>query len=54
MTPSVATRSRMVSRDKGLAFTANLTLTTRGNKQSILILSPGTEVPEVTITLDKQ
>jgi hypothetical protein len=39
---------------KGPAFTANLTLTTRGNKQSILILSPGTEVPEVTITLDKQ
>jgi hypothetical protein len=39
---------------QGPAFTANLTLTTRGNKQSILILSPGTEVPEVSITLDKQ
>lgn len=39
---------------QGAAFTANLTLTTRGTKQSILILSPGSEVPEVTITLDKQ
>jgi hypothetical protein len=28
-------------------------LTIRGNKQSILILSPGIEVPEVTITLNK-
>jgi hypothetical protein len=37
----------------GLGFTANLTVTTRGEKQSITILSPGAEVPEVNITLEK-
>jgi hypothetical protein len=39
---------------QSLVFTANLTLTTRGDRQSILILSPGTEVPEVSITLEKR
>jgi hypothetical protein len=39
---------------QAIGFTANLTLTTRGDKQSVLILSPGAEVPEVTITLDKR
>ncbi len=34
-------------------FTASLALTTRGNRQSVVILSPGTEVPEVSITLEK-
>jgi len=38
---------------QGIGFMANLTMTTRGDKQSILILSPGAEVPEVTITLEK-
>ena len=39
---------------QSLVFNANLTLTTRGDRQSILILSPGTEVPEVSITLEKR
>jgi len=34
------------------AFSANLTLTTRGERQSVLMLSPGTEVPEVSIALE--
>jgi hypothetical protein len=38
---------------QSVGFTANLTLTTRGDRQSILILSPGTEVPEVSIALEK-
>jgi hypothetical protein len=37
-----------------LAFTSNLTLNTRGEKQSILIVTPGSEVTEVTILLDKK
>jgi hypothetical protein len=37
----------------GLGFSANLTMTTRGEKQSVTILAPGTEVPEVNITLEK-
>jgi hypothetical protein len=36
-----------------LAFTSNLTLNTRGEKQSILIVSPGSEVAEVAIMLEK-
>jgi hypothetical protein len=36
------------------AFTANLTLTTRGNRQLVQILSRGTEVPEVSMTLEKR
>jgi hypothetical protein len=36
------------------AFSADLTLTTRGNHQSVVILSPGTEVPEVDIALDRR
>jgi hypothetical protein len=39
---------------QSLSFTANLTLTTRGGRQSILILSPGTELREVSITLEKR
>ncbi len=39
---------------QSIAFTANLTLTTRGEKQSVLILSPGSEVPEVNITMEKK
>ena len=37
----------------GPGFSANLTLTTRGEHQSVVILSPGSEVPEVNITLDR-
>ena len=39
---------------QSIAFTSNLTLNTRGDKQSILIQSPGTEVSEVAITLDRR
>lgn len=39
---------------QSIAFTTNLTLNTRGDKQSILIQSPGTEVSEVAITLDRK
>lgn len=36
------------------AFTASLSLNTRGEKQSIVISSPGSEVTEVAITLDRR
>ena len=39
---------------QSLVFNANLTMTTRGDRQSIVILSPGTEFPEVSITLEKR
>jgi hypothetical protein len=39
---------------RGIVFTANLTMMTRGDKQSITILAPGTEVSEVAIMLDKR
>jgi hypothetical protein len=39
---------------QSIAFTSNLTLNTRGDKQSIVIQSPGTEVSEVSITLDRK
>jgi hypothetical protein len=39
---------------QSITFTSNLTLSTRGDKQSILIQSPGTEVSEVAITLDRK
>ena len=39
---------------KGIVFTANLTVNTRGNSQAITIMSPGSEFSEVDIMLDKQ
>jgi hypothetical protein len=39
---------------QSVAFTANLSLTTRGKRQSVLILAPGTEVPKVNITLERR
>jgi hypothetical protein len=39
---------------QGPAFTANLMLTTRGTKQTIVMQSPGAEVTEVNISLDKR
>jgi hypothetical protein len=39
---------------QSIAFTSNLTLNTRGDKQSILIQSPGTDVSEVSISLEKK
>ncbi len=34
--------------------TSNITLTTRGNHQSVLIVTPGAEVPEITVSLEKR
>jgi|ERR1700678_4242781 hypothetical protein len=39
---------------QAIGVTANITLTTRGNHQSVLILTPGAEVPEITVSLDKR
>jgi hypothetical protein len=36
------------------AFSASLNMTTRGNSQSVVILSPGSEVPEVNIALERR
>ena len=34
--------------------TSNITLTTRGNHQSVSIVTPGAEVPEITVSLEKK
>ena len=34
--------------------TSNITLTTRGNHQSVSILTPGAEVPEIIVSLEKK
>jgi hypothetical protein len=34
--------------------TSNITLTTRGNHQSVSIVTPGAEVPEITVSLEKR
>ena len=34
--------------------TSNIALTTRGNHQSVSIVTPGTEVPEITVSLEKR
>jgi hypothetical protein len=34
--------------------TSNITVTTRGNHQSVSIVTPGAEVPEVTVSLEKR
>jgi len=39
---------------RGIIFTANLTMNTRGDKQSITILAPGTDIAQVDIALNKQ
>jgi hypothetical protein len=39
---------------QAVGVTANITLTTRGNHQSVLILTPGAEVPEISVGLDKR
>jgi hypothetical protein len=35
-------------------ITSNITLTTRGNHQSVSIMTPGGEVPEVVVSLEKK
>jgi hypothetical protein len=34
--------------------TSNISLTTRGNHQSVSIVTPGSEVPEITMSLEKR
>ena len=34
--------------------TSNITLTTRGNHQSVSIMTPGTDVPEIVVSLEKK
>ena len=34
--------------------TSNITVTTRGNHQSVLIVTPGADVPEITVSLEKK
>src|SRR5215470_3266725 len=41
-----------VARAPGL--TSNTTVTTRGNHQSVSIVTPGTEVPEIIVSLEKR
>jgi hypothetical protein len=45
--------SQINARAEGQAFTAILALNTRGNRQSISIQSPGSEMSEVAITLTR-
>ena len=35
-------------------ITSNITVTTRGNHQSVSITTPGAEVPEITVSLEKK
>jgi hypothetical protein len=35
-------------------ITSNITVTTRGNHQSVLIITPGSEVPEVTVSQERK
>lgn len=35
-------------------ITSNITMTTRGNHQSVSILTPGAEVPEISVSLEKR
>jgi fermentation-respiration switch protein FrsA (DUF1100 family) len=37
-----------------MGVTSNITLITRGNHQSVLIVTPGTEVPEITVSLERK
>jgi hypothetical protein len=37
-----------------MGVTSNITLITRGNHQSVSIVTPGTEVPEITVSLERK
>jgi len=39
---------------QGAGVTSNITLTTRGNHQSVLIQTPGAEVQEIAVSLEKK
>jgi hypothetical protein len=46
--------NRLEIRAEGQTFTALLDMTTRGNRQSVSIRSPGSEMSEVSISLTRQ
>ena len=37
-----------------IGVTSNITLITRGNRQSVSIMTPGTEAPEIIVSLEKK
>jgi len=37
-----------------MGVTSNITLITRGNHQAVSIVTPGTEVPEITVSLERK
>ena len=39
---------------QAIGVTSTITLTTRGNHQSVLIVTPGAEVPEIAVSLEKK
>jgi len=39
---------------QAIGFSANISLNTKGNHQSVQIVAPGAEVPEVTVSLEKK
>ena len=43
--------NQILARIEGAGFSANLVLNTRGDRQTVLIQSPGHEVTEVSVTL---
>jgi hypothetical protein len=50
---SAANGAQIRANTQAIGFSANITLTTKGSHQSVLILAPGAEVPEVTVSMEK-
>jgi hypothetical protein len=50
---SAANGAQIKATTQAIGFSANITLTTKGTHQSVLILAPGAEVPEVTVGLER-
>jgi len=51
----VASEGRLVQAvAQSPGVTSNITLTVRGNHQSVSIVTPGAEVPEITVSLEKR
>jgi hypothetical protein len=51
---SAASGGQIRASTQAIGFSANISLTTKGNHQSVQILAPGAEVPEVTVSLEKK
>jgi hypothetical protein len=51
---STGSGSRVQAVAWALGVTSNITMTTRGNHQSVSIVTPGAEVPEVVVSLEKR